>query len=59
MDHAVNCCFCGQAVHHAFVDLGMSLLCRRRPHSIVMFAHAIATSPDVRWLRALIDSIVP
>jgi glycosyltransferase involved in cell wall biosynthesis len=31
----------------------------RRLHAIAMFARAFATSPDVRWLRALIGSIVP
>src|SRR5258705_2443291 len=28
MDHAVNCRFCGHAVRHTFVDLGMSPLCQ-------------------------------
>ena len=28
MDHAVNCRFCGHALRHTFVDLGMSPLCQ-------------------------------
>jgi len=29
MDRALNCRFCGHAVRHSFVDLGMSPLCQR------------------------------
>jgi hypothetical protein len=31
---------------------------RRRLGSIVMFARAFAISPEVRWLRGLLGSIV-